>query len=101
MNTTNPFNPYHTSSTAVQYVHDAIGSFHKIPGSAIVIRYIRSSYQNDPVRSAVELFLILFAVYYLLAPAYSTTKKSNVRLSESVRISKRHRRSLGLRLYRR
>ncbi|EAS36400.3 serine palmitoyltransferase 1 [Coccidioides immitis RS] len=46
--------------------------FQRVPGSAIFIRYVKSSYQNDPVRSAVELFLFLFAVRYLLAPKYST-----------------------------
>lgn len=58
--------------------------FRKVPGSAILLRYIRSSYQNDPVRSAVELFLFLFAVRYLLAPTYSTQKKSYVNLSDEV-----------------
>lgn len=56
--------------------------FHKVPGSAMFLRYVKSSYQNDPVRSAVELFLVLFAIRYLAAPAYSTQKKSYVTLSE-------------------
>lgn len=58
--------------------------FQRVPGSAILLRYVKSSYQNDPVRSAVELFLFLFAVRYLLAPKYSTQKKSYVKLSEEV-----------------
>lgn len=58
--------------------------FQKVPGSAILLRYVKSSYQNDPVRSAVELFLFLFAVRYLLAPKYSTHRKSYVKLSEEV-----------------
>lgn len=58
--------------------------FRKLPGSAIFLRYIKSSYQNDPVRSAVELFLVLFAIRYLLAPKYST-KPNYVTLSEEVR----------------
>lgn len=49
--------------------------FHRLPGSSIVVRYIQNSYQNDPVRSVVELMLFLFAVHYLLAPRYSTTQK--------------------------
>ena len=56
--------------------------FQKVPGSAIFLRYVKSSYQNDPVRSAVELFLVLFAIRYLLSPKYSTQKKSYVTLSE-------------------
>lgn len=57
--------------------------FHKIPGSAIFLRYVKSSYQNDPIRSAVELFLVLFAIRYLLAPKYST-KPNYVKLSDEV-----------------
>jgi len=57
----------------------------RIPGSSIVLRYIKSSYQNDPVRSAVELFLFLFAVRYLLAPSYSVPKhKGFVAFTEDV-----------------
>ena len=69
-------------SSALHFIDTAIASFHKIPGSAIVIRYIKSSYQNDPIRSLVELFLFIFAVRYLLAPTYSTKKGKNVPLSE-------------------
>ena len=57
---------------------------HKLPGSAIVLRYVKSSYQDDPIRSAIELFLLLFALRYLLAPSYSTQKANNVKLTEAV-----------------
>lgn len=57
---------------------------HKLPGSAILVRYIKSSYQNDPIRSAVELFLFLFAVRYLLAPKYSPQRPNYVQLTEDV-----------------
>jgi len=67
---------------AVQLIDNTISSLQKIPGSAILSRYIRSSYQDDPVRSVVELFLFIFAVRYLLAPAYSTKKDKNVPLTE-------------------
>lgn len=63
--------------------YSASEQFHKIPGSAIFLRYVKSSYQNDPIRSAVELFLVLFAIRYLLAPKYST-KPNYVKLSEEV-----------------
>lgn len=56
--------------------------FQKLPGSQIFLRYIRSSYQNDPVRSAVELFLVLFAVRYILAPKYSIKDKRKVTLTD-------------------
>lgn len=73
-----------TNSTlfASKYFDTAMHHFQKIPGSSIVVRYIRSSHQNDPIRSAVELFLVLFAIYYLLRPAYSTSKKAHVPLTD-------------------
>lgn len=59
--------------------------FHKVPGSAVLMRYIQSSYQNDPVRSAIELVLVLFFIRYLLSPSYSTDKQNYVKLREDVR----------------
>ena len=72
-----------TQNTLVRLYHDANAQFHRMPGSAIILRYIKSSYQDDPVRSAIELFLFLFAVRYMLSPSYSTQKK--VKLTEEVR----------------
>ncbi|WFC98898.1 serine C-palmitoyltransferase [Malassezia yamatoensis] len=37
-----------------------------IPGRDIIMRYIASSYQNDPVRSLLELLLLLFAIRTIL-----------------------------------
>lgn len=68
--------------SALHFVDAVSSQFQKVPGSAIVLRYIKSSYQDDPVRSAVELFLFLFAVRYLLAPAYSTQRARHVELTE-------------------
>ena len=70
----------------INLVRAASEQFQKIPGSAIFLRYVKSSYQNDPVRSAVELFLVLFAIRYLLAPKYST-KPNYVKLSEEVGVA--------------
>ncbi|EMD00322.1 hypothetical protein BAUCODRAFT_62607 [Baudoinia panamericana UAMH 10762] len=80
--TTTPFANTELPTTFLALLDTAITSFHRIPGSAIVTRYIRSSYQNDPIRSLVELFLVIFAVRYLLAPTYSTKKVKNVPLTE-------------------
>ncbi|PHH56270.1 Serine palmitoyltransferase 1 [Ceratocystis fimbriata CBS 114723] len=57
--------------------------FQKIPGSAVLIRYIKSSYQDDPVRSALELVLVLFVIRYMMAPSYSTQQKNHVKLSDA------------------
>merc|ERR1711939_485201 len=79
--TTSMMNTTEISDHVVTLVNATSEQFHKIPGSAIFLRYVQSSYQNDPVRSAVELFLVLFAIRYLLAPTYST-KPNYVKLSE-------------------
>jgi hypothetical protein len=65
-------------------INEITNTFQKVPGSAMLIRYVRSSYQNDPVRSAIELILVVFFVRYLLAPSYSTHKQNFVTLSEEV-----------------
>ena len=72
-------------NATARFLNDANAQFNRIPGSAIAVRYIKSSYQDDPVRSAIELFLFLFAVRYLLAPKYSTQKK--VQLTDAVRFT--------------
>ncbi|KAI6020216.1 hypothetical protein PISMIDRAFT_675045 [Pisolithus microcarpus 441] len=41
-------------------------TFSKVPGSAVIARYVRSSHQNDPGRTVLELILIAFAVRTLL-----------------------------------
>ncbi|KAL8873795.1 MAG: hypothetical protein Q9174_000781 [Haloplaca sp. 1 TL-2023] len=66
----------------IDVLNEVSVQFQKVPGSAIFLRYVKSSYRNDPIRSAVELFLFLFAVRYLLAPKYSTSKKSYVKLTD-------------------
>lgn len=73
-------------SVLSQYSETASHQFQKVPGSAILLRYIRSSYQDDPIRSAIELFLFLFAVGYLLSPKYETKDKNKIKLTEDVRV---------------
>lgn len=82
MNTT--VNMQDPIGSAIAFFHDARDQLQKIPGSSIVTRYIQSSYQDDPVRSAMELFLFLFAVYYLVSPTYSTKKEKHVPLTDEV-----------------
>lgn len=40
--------------------------FYRLPGSAVVARYVKSSHQNDPGRTILELILIIFAIRTLL-----------------------------------
>ena len=72
-------------SWLLHFLEELVNLFQKLPGSPVLLRYIQSSYQNDPIRSAIELFLCLFAARYLLASSYSTQKKSFVKLTEEVR----------------
>ncbi|KAK4242839.1 pyridoxal phosphate-dependent transferase [Achaetomium macrosporum] len=65
-----------------EWLQEATVAFQKVPGSAVLIRYVRSSYQNDPVRSAIELVLFIFFIRYLLAPSYQTSKQNYVKLTE-------------------
>ncbi|KAF9484302.1 serine palmitoyltransferase [Pholiota conissans] len=41
-------------------------TFDKLPGSAVIQRYVKSSHQNDPGRTLLELILIIFAIRTLL-----------------------------------
>ncbi|PTB77137.1 serine palmitoyl CoA transferase subunit-like protein [Trichoderma longibrachiatum ATCC 18648] len=66
-----------------EIAHAVSSNFQKLPGSAMLVRYIQSSYQNDPVRSAIELVLVLFFLRYLMSPSYSTHKQNFVKLREA------------------
>ncbi|KAK7044202.1 serine palmitoyltransferase component [Paramarasmius palmivorus] len=41
-------------------------TFYKLPGSAVIERYVRSSHQNDPGRTFLELVLVVFVIRTLL-----------------------------------
>ena len=75
---------YEMPTQLAGWLHDASYAFQKLPGSAVIIRYVRSSYQNDPVRSAIELVLVIFFIRYLLSPSYSTSKQNFIKLREDV-----------------
>lgn len=57
--------------------------YHNVPGMSVIGRYIRNSYQNDPIRVVLELILLLFAVKYLMSKKYKPDSK-DVALSEKV-----------------
>jgi serine palmitoyltransferase len=42
-------------------------ALHRVPGSPIFLRYIKSSYQDDPWRSLLEVLLVAFALRTLLS----------------------------------
>lgn len=67
---------------AADLLREASHAFQKVPGSAVLIRYVQASYQNDPIRSIFELFLLIFFIRYLLSPSYPVNESNYVKLSE-------------------
>ncbi|OLL25906.1 Serine palmitoyltransferase 1 [Neolecta irregularis DAH-3] len=67
------------------YVNLLVEKFHLIPGSQILMRYIKSSYQDDPIRSIIELFLVFFTLRYLLSKRYRPDK-NYVKFTQQVHI---------------
>ena len=63
-------------------------AFFKIPGSHVIARYVKSSHQNDPGRTVLEVLLALFAIRTLLQ---SRTRADNgekhfIQFSEKARL---------------
>ncbi|KAG4305063.1 hypothetical protein PORY_001233 [Pneumocystis oryctolagi] len=70
------------SESFMLYLDSLLLNVRKFPGYPIVSRYIKSSYQNDPVRSIIELLLIFFIIRYIFSAKYSPEKNNYVKLSE-------------------
>eukprot|EP00158_Paraphelidium_tribonemae_P003519 Partr_v1_DN26194_c0_g1_i2_m10333 len=72
-------------------VNSTLAEFHsiyniaveKFPGAAIVLRYVQNSYQNDPFRIVLEVFLLIFAFKYLLSKKYAPDSQE-LRLTDKV-----------------
>jgi serine palmitoyltransferase len=58
-----------------------------IPGSHLAINYLKNAYQNDPFRIALELFLVFFAIKYMLSKKYKPND-NNVQLTIKVNLDK-------------
>lgn len=55
----------------------------KVPGGSIVVRYIKSSHRNDPIRTLLELGLLVFAIRYFTTSRSSVKKKGFVKLTQA------------------
>ncbi|OBZ82580.1 Serine palmitoyltransferase 1 [Choanephora cucurbitarum] len=55
-----------------------------IPGSHLAISYIKNAYQNDPFRIALELFLVFFAIKYMLSKKYKPNDNNVVLTDKEV-----------------
>lgn len=53
--------PRHSTS-----LHGLLASVHTHPVTSASLKYIRDSYQNDPLRICIEISLFLFVVRFLL-----------------------------------
>ena len=62
-------------------------TFYKLPGSAVIERYVRSSHQNDPGRTFLELVLVVFVIRTLLQSRTRADRngKNFIEFTEKVR----------------
>jgi serine palmitoyltransferase len=62
-------------------------TFYKIPGSAVVARYVKSSHRDDPGRTILEILLLLFVIRTWLQSRTRTERagKHFIQFSEKVR----------------
>ncbi|KAJ1565182.1 serine palmitoyltransferase component [Nowakowskiella sp. JEL0078] len=44
--------------------------YSSVPGASILYKYVRSSYQGDPIRTFLELLLLVFLAWYFYAKRY-------------------------------
>jgi serine palmitoyltransferase len=64
--------------------HPFLKRISNLPGSAVIWRYIKSSHQNDPARTFLELLLVIFVVYTWLKSRTRGDKSNFVKLTEKV-----------------
>ncbi|RCI05965.1 serine palmitoyltransferase component [Rhizopus stolonifer] len=62
-------------------IHSIYELVDSVPGSHLVISYLKTAYQNDPFRVALELFLVFFAMKYMFSRKYKPND-NNVVLTE-------------------
>ena len=71
--------PY-TVDDNVRFINSTVNSVYElvalIPGSDIIMNYFKESYQHDPFRVVLELFLVFFAIKYMLAKRYKPNDNS-------------------------
>jgi serine palmitoyltransferase len=71
--------PY-TVDDNVRFINSTVNSVYElvalIPGSDIIMNYLKESYQHDPFRVVLELFLVFFAIKYMLAKRYKPNDNS-------------------------
>lgn len=75
----------------VAIINSTVNSLYKviavIPGSHHTLMYLKNAYQHDPFRIALELFLVFFAIRYMLSAKYKPHDNA-VKLTDKVIIKK-------------
>ncbi|KAG2185030.1 hypothetical protein INT43_000943 [Umbelopsis isabellina] len=82
----------YTVDDNVRFINSTVNSVYElvalIPGSDIILNYLKESYQHDPFRVLLELFLVFFAIKYMLAKRYkpndNSVKLTNKEIDELV-----------------
>lgn len=59
-----------------------LNSLDRLPGGKIILRYIKSSYKNDPGRSFFELGLLILALYYFLSSKKRENKSDYIKFTD-------------------
>lgn len=65
-----------------KYVLRYLNMLDHIPGGAVLLRYIKSSYRDDPIRSLIEYALIIFAATYFFSSKKKENRKDTLALSK-------------------
>lgn len=64
------------------YLQSFLELVKRVPGGVILLRYIQLSYQDDPIRSVIELLLVVAAAWYYFSRKTSPASRESVPLSE-------------------
>lgn len=72
-----------TSDVVSKYLIIILSYMESIPGGSIIVRYIKSSHKNDPIRTLFEIALLGFAIKYFTTAKYERKKKDYVRLNQN------------------
>ncbi|CCH40635.1 serine palmitoyltransferase [Wickerhamomyces ciferrii] len=72
-----------TSDVVSRYLFIILNYIELIPGGSILVRYIKSSHKNDPIRTLFEIALFIFAIRYFTTAKYERSKKDHIKLKNS------------------
>ena len=70
-------------NVAIDTLNVALEASMRVPGAAVVRKYIHNSYRNDPWRLFLEVVLVIILLNYLFHRRFRPKDKS-IKLSEKV-----------------